>query len=46
VDRNIEEQDPPFGALVVAANPGAAGPAPDHDGDAVEFFVAGVEYHS
>src|SRR5687767_15735639 len=46
VDRDVVEQDAPLGSLVVAANPGAAGRAPDHDGDAVELFVAGVEYHS
>src|SRR5688572_33303955 len=42
VDRDVVEQDAPLGSLVVAANPGTAGRAPDHDGDAVELFVAGV----
>src|SRR5688500_18711393 len=46
VGRDVVEQDAPLGSLVVAANPGAAGRAPNHDGDAVELFVAGVEYHS
>jgi hypothetical protein len=46
MDRDIVEQDAPLGSLVVAAHPGAAGRAPDHDGDAVERFVAGVKYHA